>query len=76
MVTKTDSMEYQHERRVPEKQMYDVREFCAITGMSLTAVRRGIREDDLPVKPIRVGGMWRFRRREVDRLVGLIGNED
>lgn len=63
-------------RETPRKEMYDVREFCAITGMSLTAVRRGIREDDLPVKPIRVGGMWRFRRREVDRLVGVDGEDD
>ena len=58
-------------REMPRKEMYDLREFSALTGMSMTAVRRGLRAEDLPVKPIRVGGMWRFRRREVGRLVGI-----
>jgi predicted DNA-binding transcriptional regulator AlpA len=68
------AMHDQHElerREMPRKEMYDLREFSAITGMSMTAIRRGLRADDLPIKPIRVGGMWRFRRREVDRLVGI-----
>jgi predicted DNA-binding transcriptional regulator AlpA len=56
---------------LPEKQMYNLREFAALTGISMTAVRRGIRESDLPIMPVRIGGAWKFPRRPVDKLVGL-----
>jgi len=54
------------------KEMYSANEFSMLTGLSMTAVRRGIRENDLPVKPVKVGGSWKFPRRPVDRLVGLV----
>lgn len=54
-----------------QREMYTLTEFSVLTGMSMTAIRRGLREDALPVRPIKVGGMWRFKRREVGRLVGI-----
>lgn len=57
------------------KETYSLREFSVLTGMSMTAIRRGIREDDLPLSPVKWGGSWKFRRREVDRLLGLVDED-
>lgn len=59
------------EQAISRREMYTMKEFSRLTGLGLTAIRRGIRENDLPVQAIKVGGQWMFARRPVDRLVGL-----
>jgi predicted site-specific integrase-resolvase len=53
------------------REAYSLRQFSTLTGISVTALRRGIQKEDLPVKAVRIGGQWMFPRRPVDRLLGI-----
>lgn len=40
-------------------------------GIGYTAFREAAIRDELPVRPIRIGGRWLFPRSEVDRVLGI-----
>lgn len=53
----------------PEPELLDVRQIAALIGCSTSTVWRWCAADSFP-KPVRIGGVTRWRRREVLDFIG------
>jgi predicted DNA-binding transcriptional regulator AlpA len=43
-------------------------------GMSTGAGYKAIKDGTLPVEPIKVGGQWKFRAADVDRIINGVAS--
>lgn len=49
-------------------ELLTVAETCAALGMGRTKLYKLLKEGALPVRAVRVGDVWRFSRRDVERF--------
>jgi excisionase family DNA binding protein len=68
-----DELVTEPERRPVERAVYDFAEVCTLFGIPRSTAQELLKRGELPVKPIRIGGKWRFPKAAVDRLLGLDG---
>lgn len=52
-------------------QTYSFRETAELFGVGKTAFWEAMSRGELPVKPLRIGGQWRFPRALVHRAIGI-----
>jgi excisionase family DNA binding protein len=61
------------ERECVTRQAYSAEEFRTLFGIPRSTFQELLKRGELPVKPIRMGGTWRFPKPVVDRMLGIEG---
>lgn len=51
--------------------VYSMNEVAGLFGIGYTTLWTQLQAGTFPVKPIKIGRVWRFPKTEVDRLLGL-----
>lgn len=57
--------------RLIGSQTYSLRETAELFGTGYTSFWEAMRQGNLPVTPLRIGGQWRFPRAAVHRVLEI-----
>jgi predicted DNA-binding transcriptional regulator AlpA len=51
--------------------MYSMSDVAGLFGLGYTTVWTQVQDGTFPVKPVKVGRVWRFPKNQIDRVLGL-----
>jgi predicted DNA-binding transcriptional regulator AlpA len=57
-------------------QAYTMAEVAGLCGLGYTSIWNQVQEGKFPVEPIKFGRSYRFPKRSIDRLLGLVDDSD
>ncbi len=73
MITHEDNIRHRKPGELPDSRTYSLRETAAMFGASYSGFREAMLRGELPhgIVPFKVGGVWRFPKNAVHKVLGL-----